>query len=138
MNCPTICPAIRLVMFPKDANPSGSIFGGVILSNIDIAAAVAAKKVTRHRVVTVCMKEIVFKKPVKVGDVLTFWAEVVDTGRTSIKINVKVEAERDLETIQVTEGEVVFVAVDENDRPIPINSPPGTLAEDKGELSLQT
>jgi len=130
MNCQTKCPAIRVVMFPKDTNPSGNIFGGVILSNIDIAAGVAARAATMHRTVTVCMKEVIFKRPVKVGDILTFWADIIKTGRTSVTIRIKVEAERRGETIPVTEGEAIFVAVDEKDRPIPLDSPLGTQGVD--------
>ncbi|MBN9397222.1 MAG: acyl-CoA thioesterase [Candidatus Melainabacteria bacterium] len=121
------CPAIRVVMFPKDTNPAGNIFGGVILSYIDIAAGVAARGVTHHRTVTVCMKEVVFEKPVKVGDICTFWTEIIKTGRTSITIRVRVEAERGGEIFPVTEGEAIFVAVDKLDRPIPLDSPLGTL-----------
>ncbi len=130
MNCQTKCPAIRVVMFPKDTNPSGNIFGGVILSNIDIAAGVAARAATMHRTVTVCMKEVIFERPVKVGDILTFWADIIKTGRTSVTIRVKVEAERRGQTIPVTEGEAIFVAVDEKDRPIPLDSPLGTQGVD--------
>jgi acyl-CoA thioesterase YciA len=117
-------------MFPKDTNPSGNIFGGVILSNIDIAAGVAARAATMHRTVTVCMKEVIFERPVKVGDILTFWADIIKTGRTSVTIRVKVEAERRGQTIPVTEGEAIFVAVDEKDRPIPLDSPLGTQGVD--------
>lgn len=133
MNCQTKCPAIRVVMFPKDTNPSGNIFGGVILSNIDIAAGVAARSATMHRTVTVCMKEVIFERPVKVGDILTFWADIIKTGRTSVTIRVKVEAERRGQTIPVTEGEAIFVAVDEKDRPIPLDSPLGTQGVDPAD-----
>lgn len=135
MNCQTKCPAIRVVMFPKDTNPSGNIFGGVILSNIDIAAGVAARAATMHRTVTVCMKEVIFERPVKVGDILTFWADIIKTGRTSVTIRVKVEAERRGQTIPVTEGEAIFVAVDEKDRPIPLDSPIGTQGVDTADNS---
>jgi Acyl-CoA hydrolase len=108
-------------MFPADTNPAGNIFGGVILSYIDIAAGVATRTLTRHNTVTVCMKEVVFKEPVKVGDILTFWTEVVKVGRTSMTIRVKVEATRGDRVIQVTEGETVFVAVDKSDRPVPLD-----------------
>ena len=135
MNCQTKCPAIRVVMFPKDTNPSGNIFGGVILSNIDIAAGVAARSATMHRTVTVCMKEVIFERPVKVGDILTFWADIIKTGRTSVTIRVKVEAERRGQTIPVTEGEAIFVAVDEHDRPIPLDSPLGTQGVDPAASS---
>ena len=131
MSCEHKCPAIRVVMFPADTNPSGNIFGGVILSHIDIAAGVAAKQVTHHRTVTVCMKEVIFKKPVKVGDILTFWTDILKIGRTSVTIRVKVEAERRGQIIHVTEGEAIFVAVDEQDRPIPLNSPIGTQGVDE-------
>jgi len=122
-------------MFPKDTNPSGNIFGGVILSNIDIAAGVAARAATMHRTVTVCMKEVIFERPVKVGDILTFWADIIKTGRTSVTIRVKVEAERRGQTIPVTEGEAIFVAVDEKDRPIPLDSPIGTQGVDTADNS---
>lgn len=132
------CPAIRVVMFPHDTNPAGNIFGGVILSYIDIAAGVATRALTRHNTVTVCMKEVVFKQPVKVGDTLTFWTEVKHIGRTSMTITVKVEATRGAETIQVTEGETVFVAVDRFDRPIPLDSPIGTMGGEKPVFSLKS
>lgn len=135
MNCEHKCPAIRVVMFPADTNPSGNIFGGVILSHIDIAAGVAAKQVTHHRTVTVCMKEVVFKKPVKVGDILTFWTDILKVGRTSVTIRVKVEAERRGKIIHVTEGEAIFVAVDEQDRPIALDSPLGTQGVDVAETA---
>jgi acyl-CoA thioesterase YciA len=135
MNCEHKCPAIRVVMFPADTNPSGNIFGGVILSHIDIAAGVAAKQVTHHRTVTVCMKEVVFKKPVKVGDILTFWTDILKVGRTSVTIRVKVEAERRGKIIHVTEGEAIFVAVDEQDRPIALDSPLGTQGVDAAETA---
>ena len=102
MNCDTKCPAIRQVMFPKDTNPSGNIFGGIILSHIDVAGAIAARLHSKHRMVTVCMKEVVFKRPVKVGDILTCWADVVAKGRTSVTVKIKVEAERHGEVIHVT------------------------------------
>jgi acyl-CoA thioesterase YciA len=124
MNCETKCPAIRQVMFPKDTNPSGNIFGGIILSHIDVAGAIAARLHSKHRMVTVCMKEVVFKKPVKVGDILTCWTDVVAKGRTSVTVKIKVEAERHGEIIHVTDGEAIYVAVDGEDRPIALDSAP--------------
>lgn len=124
MNCDTKCPAIRQVMFPKDTNPSGNIFGGIILSHIDVAGAIAARLHSKHRMVTVCMKEVVFKRPVKVGDILTCWTDVVSKGRSSVTVKIKVEAERHGEIIHVTDGEAIYVAVDANDRPIPLDSEP--------------
>ncbi|MBU6453775.1 MAG: hypothetical protein KGS72_18490 [Cyanobacteria bacterium REEB67] len=124
MNCETKCPAIRLVMFPADTNPSGNIFGGIILSHIDVAGAIAARLHSRHRMVTVCMKEVVFKKPVKVGDILTCWTEVTNIGRTSVTVKIRVEAERHGEVIHVTDGEAIYVSVDAQDKPIPLASEP--------------
>ena len=114
------CPAIRVVMFPKDTNGSGNIFGGVILSHIDVAGAVAAKKICSHRIVTVSFEKTEFKKPVKVNDILTCWAEVTAIGETSIDTYIWVEVERNGEIIPVTEGEAVYVAVDKAGKPIPV------------------
>lgn len=125
------CPALRVLMFPKDTNPSGNIFGGVILSHVDVAAGIAARSATRHRVVTRSFKEAEFKKPVKIGDLLTCWAWVTRVGTSSITTRVVAEVERNGEYIKVTEAEVVYVSVDESDRPIPIDSPPGTQGKDK-------
>lgn len=125
------CPALRVVMFPKDTNPSGNIFGGVILSHVDVAAGIAARSATKHRVVTRSFKEAEFKKPVKIGDILTCWAWVTKVGTTSITTHVVAEVERNGEYIKVTEAEVVYVSVDERDRPIPVDSPSGTQGRDK-------
>ncbi len=114
------CPAIRVVMFPKDTNGAGNIFGGVILSHIDVAGAVAARSICSHRIVTVSAKEVEFKKPVHIGDILTCWAEVNEVGETSITTKVWVEAERNGKLIPVTEAEVVYVAVNQAGRPIPV------------------
>ncbi len=114
------CPALRMGMMPKDTNGMGNIFGGVILSHIDIAGAIAARRVCSNRVVTVCMKEVVFKKPVHVNDVLTCWAEVTKVGKTSITTQVEVEVERNGEVIGVTEATVVYVAVDADGKPTPV------------------
>ncbi len=116
-------PAIRVVLLPKDTNGYGTIFGGIILSYIDQAAAVAAKRMTKHSIVTVSMKEVIFRQPVYVGDLVSLYAEVTATGTTSITTKVLVEAERAREphdTHAVTEAEVVFVAVDKTGKPVPI------------------
>ena len=108
---------------PKDTNANGTIFGGVILSYIDIAAAIEVRKHTLKRIVTKAMHEVVFVAPVFVGDIVSFYTELVRIGRTSITIRVLVEADRVMhpgERARVTEAEVVYVAVDENRRPIPI------------------
>ncbi len=110
--------AIQVVMMPRDVNPHGSIFGGVILSYIDQAGASGARReVVRAggeppAVVTVAMNRVEFKRPVLVGDVVRFLTRPVRLGRTSITMHVNVEVERDAGVVQVTEAEVVYVAVD--------------------------
>ena len=116
-------PAIRVVLMPKDTNAHGTIFGGVILSYIDIAAAIEVRKHTLKKIVTKAMHEVVFVAPVFVGDLVSFYAELVRIGRTSITIKVTVEADRVKnpgERVRVTEAEVVYVAIDENRHPVPI------------------
>jgi acyl-CoA thioesterase YciA len=116
-------PAIRVVLMPKDTNAHGTIFGGVILSYIDIAAAIEVRKHTLKKIVTKAMHEVVFVAPVHVGDLVSFYTELVRIGHTSITIKVIVEADRVRhpgERVIVTEAEVVYVAIDENRRPIPI------------------
>jgi acyl-CoA thioesterase YciA len=120
-------PAIRIAMMPRDTNVHGTIFGGVMLSHIDQAGALAARAYGAARVVTVAMKEVVFKKPVYVGDVVSFYAEVTRVGTSSVTVKVDVEAER-LSPIglivPVTEAEVVYVGVDEHGNKMPIRLPP--------------
>jgi acyl-CoA thioesterase YciA len=111
-------PAIRITLLPRDTNSAGTIFGGVILSYIDMAGAIEAHRRTHmERFVTVAMKEVIFHKPVFVGDLVSFYAETVHIGTTSITIRVIVEAERvaiSTEKVRVTEAEVIYVAVDAN------------------------
>jgi acyl-CoA thioesterase YciA len=116
-------PAIRVVLMPKDTNAHGTIFGGVILSYIDLAAAIEVRKHTLKPIVTVAMHEVVFVAPVFVGDIVSFYTRFVRIGRTSITVKVIVEAQRvknPSESVRVTEAEVVYVAVDENRRPVPV------------------
>jgi acyl-CoA thioesterase YciA len=120
---PVLDPAIRVVLMPKDTNAHGTIFGGVILSYIDIAAAIEARKHTVRKIVTKAMHEVVFVAPVFVGDLVSFYTELVRIGCTSITVKVIVEADRishPSQRVLVTEAEVVYVAVDENRRPVPI------------------
>jgi acyl-CoA thioesterase YciA len=109
--------AIRLTMMPRDTNAHGTVFGGVILSYIDVAGGVEAVRHTRHnRFVTVAMKEVIFHEPVFIGDLVSFYARTVKVGNTSISIHVDVEAERFGTPgimVKVTEAEVTFVAIDE-------------------------
>ena len=121
-------PAIKVLMLPKDTNALGTIFGGVIMSNVDLASAVEARKVAPHRYVTKAIREVEFHEPVYLGDIVSFYTETVRIGRTSITVRVSVEAERwgagHGERSKVTEAEVVLVAVDEKGRPTPIRPEP--------------
>ena len=117
-------PTLRVSLLPRDTNKHGSIFGGVILSHIDLAAAVEVRKTTGAKnIVTVAMDKVVFHKPVFVGDVVSFYTRTRKVGRTSVTIEVVVEATRadTQETVRVTEAEVVFVAVDPSWNPVPVN-----------------
>jgi acyl-CoA thioesterase YciA len=118
-------PAIRITLLPRDTNSQGTIFGGVILSYIDTAGAVEAHRRTKNdRFVTVAMKEVIFHKPVLVGDLVSFYAETLRIGTTSITIRVIVETERmgTTQTMRVTEAEVIYVAVDERGNKTPIKT----------------
>ena len=123
LKLPSTEPAIRVVMMPRDTNAEGTIFGGVILSLIDQAAYVEAVRQAHRRYVTVAMDKIEFLQPVFVGDVLSLYAQAVKVGRSSMTIKVRVAARRrhDPEQIvSVTEAEVVFVALGEDNKPAPI------------------
>ncbi|MDQ5857042.1 MAG: acyl-CoA thioesterase [Acidobacteriota bacterium] len=116
-------PAIRVVLMPKDTNAHGTIFGGVILSYIDQAAAVEAKRHGASFIVTVAMREVVFHEPVHVGDLVSFYTGLVKIGRTSITVSVEVFAQRGegaARAVKVTEAEVTIVNLDENRKPLPI------------------
>lgn len=117
-------PAIRLVMLPKYTNPDGDIFGGIILSMIDEAAAVEAQRQGHHRYVTVSMDSIQFHHPVFVGDIVSLWCQTIDIGTSSLKIHINVLANPRYsdEEYRVTEATVTMVAIDENRKPIPIHS----------------
>ncbi len=109
--------AIRITMMPRDTNAHGTIFGGVILSYIDVAGGIEAVRHTAHdRFVTVAMKEVIFHQPVFVGDLVSFYAATTKVGKTSISIKVIVEAERfgsHGQSVRVTEAEVVYVAINQ-------------------------
>ena len=122
-------PAIRITLLPRDTNPQGTIFGGIILSYIDMAGAIEAHRRTKmERFVTVAMREVIFHKPVFVGDLVSFYTETLQIGTTSITVRVIVEAERhggadEHESVRVTEAEVIYVAVDANRRKMKIRKP---------------
>ena len=125
--------AIKLLLLPKDTNAFGTIFGGVILSNIDLASAVEARKTASHRYVTRAMHQVEFHQPVFLGDIVSFYTETVRVGRTSITVRVSVEAERwgvspvasgHGELVEVTEAVVVLVAVNDQGKSVPIRPDP--------------
>jgi acyl-CoA thioesterase YciA len=134
VSMPERMPAIKLLLLPKDTNAFGTIFGGVILSNIDLASAVEARKTAPHRYVTRAMHEVEFHEPVYLGDIVSFYTETVRVGRTSVTVRVSVEAERwgsiqepragHGERVKVTEAVVVLVAVNERGKAVPIRPEP--------------
>jgi len=109
--------AIRLTMMPRDTNAHGTVFGGIILSYIDVAGGVEAIRHTKHeRFVTVAMKEVIFHEPVYIGDLVSFYAKTLKVGNSSITIHVDVEAERfgmQGQKVKVTSAEVTFVAINQ-------------------------
>ncbi|HRP62983.1 MAG TPA: hotdog domain-containing protein [Phycisphaerales bacterium] len=122
-------PALRVVMMPRDANQYGSIFGGVILSYIDQAGFIEARRHGVHRWVTVSIDKVEFHAPVQIGDVVTFLAATESTGTSSVKVRIRVEAERHTtgDIVRVTEAALTMVSINAAGRPIPFNSPPTVL-----------
>jgi acyl-CoA thioesterase YciA len=127
-------PALRVVPMPADSNHNGDIFGGWIMSHVDIAGGTVAGRVARGRVATVSVNSFVFKQPVQIGDVLSFYAEVQRVGNTSITVNVEVYAERgrtDTKVVKVTEATLTFVAIDGEGKPRPV--PPQSAKPESGK-----
>jgi acyl-CoA thioesterase YciA len=123
--------ALRTILLPRDTNGGGTIFGGVILSQIDLAGAAVARRFSCQRMVTIAMKEVKFIAPVYVGDVVSYFGRIVRIGTTSITIRIRVEAERFADCkdkVEVTSAEVVYVAIDKTGRPIPVKK----IAERRG------
>ena len=119
-------PALRVMPMPADANQNGDIFGGWIMSQVDIAGGTVAGKLARGRVATVAVKEFVFKQPVQIGDLLSFYVDVERVGSTSITVTVEVFAERrpqDPKVVKVTEATLTYVAIDSGGRPRPVPRP---------------
>lgn len=115
-----IMPILSVVPMPSDANQHGDIFGGWLMSQVDIAGGVAAARRARGRVATVAVNSFTFKQPVLIGDVVLFYAKVVKVGRTSITVDVEVFAQRNpavLETAKITEATLTYVATDHSRRP---------------------
>lgn len=110
-------PVLRVMPMPADVNPQGDVFGGWIMAQVDVAGAIPAMHRARGRVTTVAVNSFQFKQAVSVGDVVSFFAEVVETGRTSIKVKVEVYAERNPTqpiTVKVTEAELTYVAINQH------------------------
>jgi acyl-CoA thioesterase YciA len=113
-------PTLRVIPMPSDASHNGDIFGGWIMSQVDLAGSIPAVRLARGRVATVAVNSFIFKQPVFVGDVVSFYAEVVKVGRTSITVDVTVYAQRRPEReecVKVTEAVLTYVAVDKERRP---------------------
>ncbi|MBI2961640.1 MAG: acyl-CoA thioesterase [Betaproteobacteria bacterium] len=119
--------ALRVVPMPADANPHGDIFGGWIMAQVDLAGGTVASRRARGRTATVAVNSFVFKQPVFIGDLLTFYADIVRVGTTSITVNIEVYAQRnpeDIEVVKVTEATLTYVATDQNRRPRPLPEAP--------------
>ena len=116
-------PTLRVVPMPSDANYSGDIFGGWIMSQVDIAGSIPAAQLAKGRIVTIAVNSFLFKQPVMIGDLVSFYADVVKVGKTSITVDVEVFAQRRSlhEIVKVTEATLTYVAVDENRKPRVIN-----------------
>ena len=123
--CANAQPAIRVLMMPRDANYMGTIFGGVILNHLDVAGAIEAHRHRDARFVTVAMHEVNFIAPVLVGDLVSFYTETLKIGTTSVTVRVTVEAMRNKaphQNVRVTQAEIVYVAVNNRGRPIPVRA----------------
>jgi acyl-CoA thioesterase YciA len=115
--------ALRVMPMPSDTNGNGDIFGGWIMGQVDLAGSVQAYRVARGRIATVAVNEFIFKQPVSVGDLLSFYTHVTRVGRTSITVHVEVYAERDPDApqvVKVTEANLTYVAIDAQGKPRPI------------------
>ena len=114
---------LRVMPMPADANGNGDIFGGWIMAQVDLAGAVLPARIAKGRIATVAVNEFVFKQPVSIGDLLSFYAKVERIGKTSVTVNVEVYAERDpsnLHVVKVTEANLTYVAIDRDGKPRPI------------------
>jgi len=111
---------LRVMPMPADSNANGDIFGGWIMAQVDIAGSILPARISRGRVATVAVNEFIFKQPVSIGDLLSFYATVTRVGRTSITVHVEVMAERDpenLHVVRVTEANLTYVAIDREGKP---------------------
>lgn len=114
---------LKVIPMPADANANGDIFGGWVMAQVDLAGAVLPARRAQSRLATVAVKEFIFKQPVRIGDLLSFFAEITHVGRTSITVSVEVYAERmrsQGEYTKVTEAQLTYVAIDECGKPKPL------------------
>ena len=117
INLPNKHSTLRVVPMPADLNQNGDVFGGWVMAQVDVAGAIPAMRRARGRVATVSVHSFLFKQPVSVGDIVSFYAQIVRIGQTSITVNVEVYAERnyaDLIMVKVTEAQLTYVAIDSN------------------------
>ena len=116
---------LKVIPMPADCNANGDIFGGWVMAQVDLAGSVLPVRVVGGRIATVAVKEFIFKQPVRVGDLLSFYARTSRIGRTSISVEVECFAERAFshgQFVKVTEATVTYVAIDENGQPTPIKT----------------
>ena len=114
---------MRVMPMPADANGNGDIFGGRIMAQVDVAGSILPARIAKGRIATVAVNQFIFKQPVSIADLLSFYAHVERIGKTSVTVNVEVYAERnpaDLQVVKVTEASLTYVAIDRNGRPRPI------------------
>jgi len=134
---PDAQPVLRVMPMPADLNPSGDIFGGWVMAQVDIAGAIPAMKRARGRIATVAVNSFLFKQPISAGDVVSFYAEVVKVGSSSITVDVQVYAERHPEnpiTVKVTEARLTYVALDASGAKRPVGGA-GSVGESPEQLS---
>lgn len=128
VSLPDARPVLRVMPMPADANIHGDVFGGWIMAHADVAGAIPATRRANGRVATIAVTSFLFKQPVFVGDLVSFYARVLKTGTTSITIEVEVFAERNRlegEVVKVTDATLVYVATDDSRRPRPLPPLPG-------------
>ncbi len=117
LTLPHRAPTLRVVPMPADLNQNGDVFGGWVMAQVDVAGAIPAMRRARGRVATVSVNSFQFKQPVSVGDIVSFYAEIVRVGKTSVTVRVEVFAERNYSApiiVRVTQAELTYVAIDEN------------------------
>lgn len=114
---------LRVMPLPADANANGDVFGGWIMAQVDLAGAVLPVRIAKGRIATVAVNQFIFKQPVSIGDLLSFYARVTRIGNTSVSVHVEVYAERnpaDLQVVKVTEADLTYVAIDPQGLPRPL------------------